>query len=344
MASSVSTFENRSHSAYLCSFRFVVFTRMVQFLWFSRKLHTPDTRTFKYSVTITVPITAQLKILCTTHPPSSVHHCKPSASSRKACLHAPHLCAMTSNQADAAVAIPWFNNIWFGSTSPSGTPRSPDHSDSAVESTSATVSSPPPPGPSEQADVPADSVPVTENNQEQAPSLNQQSTSTMSGARTCSIASSRQTISTLSALDRISLISLLSTRHASASDILRSLSDPDLMSFANSVPTPTFAPTSIVRRHFHATQFRSAPHIYADSLVTLPSSSLPPNEQSGDDCRAHTQCDTSSLVQCPISMAVSTASTMRRTVSTPPRPTLYSAKSIPPPSMCNDSTPLTHRF
>lgn len=121
---------------------------------------------------------------------------------------------MPSSQADT-VAIPWFNNIWFNNVAaraPAPSPRPPPEEQSAT----------PPASPSQGTGAErAARRPRTRglDGEDKGGTIAQVATQAQS------VTSSRQTISTLSAVDRISLISLLSTGRASASDVLRTLSE-----------------------------------------------------------------------------------------------------------------------
>lgn len=214
---------------------------------------------------------------------------------------------MASNHADATVAIPWFNNIWLSDVATRVSSPTPHSTASTTTATPPRRTRPNHPTPSSLStpesvavhDTPSYTVvagstssataslapssndlnhlnpsALTESQyqasaQLQSYSWTESRNQTPSESR--SVSSSRQTISTLSAVDRISLISLFSTGRASASDILRTLSDPDLVHLARTpVPLAISEHDNVngdTDNHVnkHIVPIRSAPHIRTPS-------------------------------------------------------------------------------
>lgn len=261
---------------------------------------------------------------------------------------------MASNHADAAIAIPWFNNIWFGSVPAASASPSTDISNAPATTTTTAITTN-----SAARDVVSTTSPSVQQHAQHVPTVTsttsqmgdreqdeslmhlRTATSTASAARTRSVASSHLTISTLSAMDRISLISLLSTKHASASDILRTLSDPDLLAFAPPTPTPpstSVSRRSAVRLYSHQTPFRSAPHIHAQSSSA--SVTLSPSTVDRDRYVSATS-QHPTTARNVVSVRSTNISTMRRASSTPPFAALqYGSSST---ALYNQPNSLTDR-
>lgn len=236
---------------------------------------------------------------------------------------------MASNHADATVAIPWFNNIWLNDVAARVSASTPPADTAVATSTRPTRrarpnQAPGSPSPPVAQDI-AESYDAPSRNASPSPARSGSGSYTQSEnqapSQLHSVSSSRHTISTLSAIDRISLISLFSTGCLSASDVLRTLSDPDLFTQRTHTHTSTTslaladrsnAQLSDVDMHF--LPIRSAPQIYGclSSRRYSPSNSADDHGINAAVNKNTTDTKDGTLITTPV--------VVRRAASTPPLP------------------------